>query len=161
MTHALIGQFLLTNDQVNKYYFDLSDDDIKAVFKPINCIGWLIGHMALGNYQFLFKNIGNVIPEDAKLYGNGQPHSTPDKNFILNMWEDSADNLKKWIINVSDDDLINNMTGKMKDEKVNLGTDLSRMMFHTWNHLGEIASVRQLLGKDPGNPGYGSWDWRF
>lgn len=161
MTHALIGQFLLTNDQVKKYYLDLSDDDIKAVFKPINCIGWLIGHMALGNYQFLFKNIGNDIPEDAKLYGNGQPHSTPDRDLIINMWEDSADNLKNWIINVSDDDLINNMTGKMKDEKVNLGTDLSRMMFHTWNHLGEIASVRQLLGKDPGNPGYGSWDWRF
>ena len=43
----------------------------------------------------------------------------------------------------------------------NLGTVMTRMIFHSWNHLGEIASVRQLLGKNPGNPGYGKWDWKY
>ena len=62
-------------------------------------------------------------------------------------------------------DLKNKFTAEFKHgsevEKINLGTDISRLIFHLWNHLGEIASVRQLLGKKPGNPGYGKWDWRY
>ena len=62
---------------------------------------------------------------------------------------------------ISDEDLSSKITWVKDDEKINFGTDIRRMTFHYWNHLGEIASVRQLLGKDPGNPGYGSWSWRY
>ena len=105
------------------------------------------------------KNIN--IPEEANNYRNGQPHSTPDLKDIVKLWEDSVATVKNSLKLISDEDLSSKITWVKDDEKINFGTDISRMTFHYWNHLGEIASVRQLLGKDPGNPGYGSWSWRY
>ena len=116
------------------------------------------------------RPIFNVnTPEDVEKFSNGQPHSTPDLEFIINLWNKSVKVVKKSLSEVTDLDLETKITWVNKnknwdvnqDEKINLGTDLARYLFHHWNHLGEIASVRQLLGKDPGNPGYGKWDWRY
>jgi len=167
--HIMTGMYNLAIDQMEIYHNDLSDNDIKKVFPPMNCIGWLIGHSARYNYAVANKVDGVIIPEDVEKFSNGQPHSTPDLEFIINLWNKSVKVVKKSLSEVTDLDLETKITWVNKnknwdvnqDEKINLGTDLARYLFHYWNHLGEIASVRQLLGKDPGNPGYGKWDWRY
>lgn len=163
--NSIISHYILSIEQMDKYINDLSDEDIKKVFAPMNCIGWLLGHCSFYNYSISSKINGDDMPEDAKNYMNGSPHSTPDLDFIKNLWFDSVKKAKLSLSTVEENDLKNKITAEFKHngdlEKINLGTDISRLIFHLWNHLGEIASVRQLLGKNPGNPGYGKWDWRF
>lgn len=160
-SHIVTGHYELSIDQMKNYYIDLSDSDVKRVFPPLNCIGWLMGHSAVYNYEIANKVKNINIPEEANNYRNGQPHSTPDLKDIVKLWEDSVATVKNSLKLISDEDLSSKITWVKDDEKINFGTDISRMTFHYWNHLGEIASVRQLLGKDPGNPGYGSWSWRY
>ncbi|MBM01905.1 MAG: hypothetical protein CL762_04220 [Chloroflexi bacterium] len=160
-SHILSGYYELSIDQMNNYYKDLSDSDVKKVFPPLNSIGWLMGHSAVYNYEIANKIKEIEIPEEADKYRNGQPHSTPDLDNIVNLWEDSVSVVKGSLKLLTDEDLSSKITWIKDGEEINLGTDISRMTFHYWNHLGEIASVRQLLGKDPGNPGYGSWTWRY
>ena len=160
-SHIVTGHYELSIDQMENYYIDLSDSDVKRVFPPLNCIGWLMGHSAVYNYEIANKVKNINIPEEANNYRNGQPHSTPDLKDIVKLWEDSVATVKNSLKLISDEDLSSKITWVKDDEKINFGTDISRMTFHHWNHLGEIASVRQLLGKDPGNPGYGSWSWRY
>ena len=160
-SHIVTGHYELSIDQMENYYRDLSDSDVKRVFPPLNCIGWLMGHSAVYNYEIANKVKNINIHEEANNYRNGQPHSTPDLKDIVKLWEDSVATVKNSLKLISDEDLSSKITWVKDDEKINFGTDISRMTFHYWNHLGEIASVRQLLGKDPGNPGYGSWSWRY
>ena len=134
--NSIVSHYLLSIDQMDAYINDLSDSDIKKVFEPMNCIGWLLGHCSYYNFSIANKIHDKDIPDEAKNYMNGSPHSTPSLDEIKYLWKHST-------------------------EKINLGTDISRLIFHLWNHLGEIAAVRQLLGKTPGNPGYGKWDWRY
>lgn len=163
--NSIISHYILSIDQMGKYINDLSDQEIKKVFTPMNSIGWLLGHCSYYNYSIANKINGDDIPEDVKNYMNGSPHSTPDLDFIKNLWFDSVEKAKHSLNTIEEEDLKNKITAEFKNngvsEKINLGTDISRLTFHLWNHLGEIASVRQLLGKNPGNPGYGKWDWRF
>ena len=160
-SHIVTGHYELSIDQMENYYRDLSDSDVKRVFPPLNCIGWLMGHSAVYNYEIANKVKNINIPEEANNYRNGQPHSTPDLKDIVKLWEDSVATVKNSLKLISDEDLSSKITWVKDDEKINFGTDISRMTFHYWNHLGEIASVRQLLGKDPGNPGYGAWRGRY
>lgn len=163
--NTIISHYLLSIDQMDAYINDLTDIEIKKVFKPLNCIGWLLGHCSFYNFSIANKISNKDIPEEAKKYMNGSPHSTPNLDEILNLWKLSTDIVKNSLNNFNEEELKNKYTAEFKHgseaEKVNLGTDISRLIFHLWNHLGEIASVRQLLGKTPGNPGYGKWDWRY
>ena len=98
--NTIISHYLLSIGQMGAYINDLTDSEIKKVFEPMNCIGWLLGHCSYYNFSIANKISNTAIPEEAKKYMNGMPHSTP-------------------------------------------------------------GSVRQLLGKKPGNPGYGKWNWRY
>ena len=150
---------------MDAYINDLSDDDIKKVFDPMNCIGWLIGHCSYYNFSIANKIHNKDIPDEAKNYMNGSPHSTPGLHEIKYLWKYSTDTVKVSLNKLEEVELKDKFTAEFNHggeaEKINLGTDISRLIFHLWNHLGEIASVRQLLGKTPGNPGYGKWDWRY
>ena len=163
--NSIISHYLLSIDQMGAYINDLTDSEIKKIFEPMNCIGWLLGHCSYYNFSIANKISNKDIPEEAKKYMNGMPHSTPELDEILNLWKSSTDIVKDSLINLDEQELKNKFTSEFKHgseaEKINLGTDISRLIFHLWNHLGEIASVRQLLGKKPGNPGYGKWDWRY
>ena len=132
----------------------------EKVLKKYNLV-----HLSTGDLFRLHLNNETALGLEAKKYMNGMPHSTPELDEILNLWKSSTDIVKDSLINLDEQELKNKFTAEFKHgseaEKINLGTDISRLIFHLWNHLGEIASVRQLLGKKPGNPGYGKWDWRY
>ncbi len=163
--NLIVSHYLLSIDQMDAYINDLSDDDVKKVFDPMNCIGWLIGHCSYYNFSIANKIHNKDIPDEAKNYMNGSPHSTPGLHEIKNLWKYSTEAVKDSLNKLEEVELKDKFTAEFnhgsKAEKINLGTDISRLIFHLWNHLGEIASVRQLLGKTPGNPGYGKWDWRY
>ena len=163
--NSIVSHYLLSIDQMDAYINDLSESDIKKVFEPMNCIGWLLGHCSYYNFSIANKIHDKDIPDEAKNYMNGSPHSTPSLDEIKYLWNHSTDVVKDSFSKLDEIDLKDKFTAEFKHgsetEKINLGTDISRLIFHLWNHLGEIAAVRQLLGKTPGNPGYGKWDWRY
>lgn len=160
MSTNTVEIYKITNNVLRDYFNDLSNQEGKKIFKPMNCISWMIGHLACINYNIVARNSKNrSIPDINDKFGNGSPHFQPEILDVISLWETSVRECFAFLDQMEEEDLKN----KISDSKMNfnLGTDISRLTFHAWNHMGEIAAVRQFLGKDPGNPGYGKWDWRY
>ena len=157
----IIDQYKITNNQVLNYINDISDEESKAIFTPLNCISWTLGHLSrYNNLTFAARLKGEQIPEKFRDFENGSPHSQKDLSYVKGLWEQTLNDTDKFLDNIKEEDL-NRVLNNDSYDVDNLGTVMTRMIFHSWNHLGEIASVRQLLGKNPGNPGYGKWDWKY
>lgn len=157
----IIDQYKITNNQVLNYINDISDEESKAIFTPLNCISWTLGHLSrYNNLAFAARDKGEEIPEKFRDFENGSPHSQKDLSYVKGLWEQTLNDTDKFLDNLKEEDLKRILNNDSYDVD-NLGTVMTRMIFHSWNHLGEIASVRQLLGKNPGNPGYGKWDWKY
>ena len=157
----IIDQYKITNNQVLNYINDISDEESKAIFAPLNCISWTLGHLSrYNNLTFATRDKGEQIPEKFRDFENGSPHSQKDLSYVKGLWEKTLNDTDKFLDNLKEEDLKRILNNDSYDVD-NLGTVMTRMIFHSWNHLGEIASVRQLLGKNPGNPGYGKWDWKY
>ena len=157
----IIEQYKITNNQVLNYINDISDEESKAIFTPLNCISWTLGHLSrYNNLTFAARLKGEQIPEKFRDFENGSPHSQKDLSYVKGLWQQTLNDTDKFLDNIKEEDL-NRVLNNDSYDIDNLGTVMTRMIFHSWNHLGEIASVRQLLGKNPGNPGYGKWDWKY
>ena len=48
--NLIVSHYLLSIDQMDAYINDLSSEEIKKIFEPMNCIGWLLGHCSFYNY---------------------------------------------------------------------------------------------------------------
>ena len=163
----IIYQYKITNNQVLNYINDINDSESKTVFEPLNCISWTIGHLArYNNLAFASRSRGVKVPDKFRDFENGSPHSQKDLIYVKGLWLETLNATEKFLDSLEEKDLKKVPDNESyielnKKEEENLGTFMTRRIFHSWNHLGEIASVRQLLGKDPGNPGYGKWDWKY
>ena len=112
--NTIISHYLLSIDQMGAYINDLTDSEIKKVFEPMNCIGWLLGHCSFYNFSIANKISNTVIPEEAKKYMNGMPHSTPGYDEILNLWKSSTDIVKDSLSRLDEENLKNKFTDEFK-----------------------------------------------
>ena len=46
MLHPLVLQLRFTRNEFQRALVDLTDDDARHRFMPMNCIGWNVGHLA-------------------------------------------------------------------------------------------------------------------
>ena len=46
MDIKIIDQYRITNNQVLNYIDDVTDEESKLIFEPLNCISWTLGHLA-------------------------------------------------------------------------------------------------------------------
>ncbi|MBA30388.1 MAG: hypothetical protein CL905_00875 [Dehalococcoidia bacterium] len=161
MDIKIIDQYRITNNQVLNYIDDVTDEESKLIFEPLNCISWTLGHLArYNNLTFAARSRGVEIPNEFKDFENGAPHSQKDLSYVKGLWHKTLSDTEKFLDGLNENDLVKVLDNDSYNVD-NLGTVMTRMIFHSWNHLGEIASVRQLIGKNPGNPGYGKWDWKY
>ena len=103
--NSIVSHYLLSIDQMDAYINDLTNEEIKKIFEPMNCIGWLLGHCSFYNYSIANKISGEKIPDHAKNYMNGSPHSTPELDQIKSIWSDSVSKVKISLNDLSNDDL--------------------------------------------------------
>ena len=112
--NSIVSHYLLSIDQMDAYINDLSDSDIKKVFEPMNCIGWLLGHCSYYNFSIANKIHDKDIPDEAKNYMNGSPHSTPNLDEIKYLWKHSIDVVKDSLNKLDEADLKDKFTAEFK-----------------------------------------------
>ncbi len=79
MTHPLVNQLRFTRSAWRRALAGLSADDALRRFEPMNCISWMVGHLAWqeNRYWSYFARGQNMIPPLLPLVGYGQSASTP------------------------------------------------------------------------------------
>jgi hypothetical protein len=148
MIHPLVQQLRFTRSEFVRCLGGISEEDGIRRFKPMNCISWMIGHLASqeNTYWVLGAQKVEMATDLRELVGTGRPPSTPPLKDMWEVWK---------MITEAADDYLNGITqeilesylewgGRRRQESV--GTLLLRNIYHYWFHLGEAHAVRQILG---------------
>jgi hypothetical protein len=172
MPHPLVTQLRFARSEFVRCLEGISDEDARHRFMPMNCISWMVGHMAAQEqYYFVFFPQGKVPrPYLNKLVGFGHPASTPPLADMWQAWHDITEATDSYLDTLTTEDLIPHLTqdtgsgengyeaalfGTLSKKALakgvirsweNVGTMLLRTTYHYFFHTGEAHAIRQQLG---------------
>lgn len=144
----IVNQLKFARQEFRKGFSGVSEEDGYKRLTPINTIGWIIGHLAWHEqYYWLTRARGEVIvPELIDLVGFGKPASSPSLKKMISYWEQITTASDQYLDRLKDSDLIDYLVIKGKQLNFNIGTMISRVIYHYWYHNGEMQAQRQLMG---------------
>lgn len=147
--HTLVAMHYLARKEFERNLRGLTDEDARKRVEPMNCISWIIAHVASQHRTFFVDwPAGRKTDPQYAPYGYGSPASQPPLEEALSLLQDVCTDADTWLLAATKDSL--QSKGKRTSlEGENAGTLLVRSIFHTWCHLGEISSIRQILGHKP------------
>ena len=168
MTHPLVTQLRFARSEFVRCLEGVSDEDARHRIMPMNCISWIIGHMAAQEqYYFIYFPQGEVPhPQLNKLVGFGHPATTPPLADMWQAWHDITavvdpflDTLTTELLEVYPEQKIKGLEDSvfgMVSDKVlaqssiksneSHGTKILRATYHYFFHTGEAHAIRQQLG---------------
>ncbi len=149
MTHPLIDQLRFTRSEWLRGLQGVSGEDAGRHFGPMNCISWIVGHLAWHEQRYWLQRAQGMLPFPAlnEMFAYGAPMSTPDLDDMLDKW--------RTVTRVSDPFLDTITTSALQAELLydgqpvgqSMGSALRRLTYHYWFHTGEIQAIRQMLGQ--------------
>ena len=158
--HTLVQMQHLTRKEFERGLQGLSDEDARKRIMPMNCISWIVAHVANQQHTF-FVDWPQGKEDDPRYreFGYGSPASQPPLAQAMALWQASCDEADVWLHAATKESL--QLQGPLTSpEGENGGTLIVRHIFHTWCHLGEISSIRQMLGHRP--PEFvNMYDWSY
>lgn len=147
--HTLVQLLYLTREEFNRNLQGLTDEDARKRIEPMNCISWIIAHVANQHRAFFVDwPAGRETSPVYKTFGYGSPPSQPALHDVMTLWNNVCRESDAWLKSATEETL--KLKGTITSpEAENWGTLIVRCIFHTWCHLGEINSIRQILGHRP------------
>ena len=148
MTHSLVTQLRFARIELLRALVNLPEADAQERLMPMNSIGWIIGHLAQQEQQnWLTRLHGQTLyPQITEQFGYGQPASTPPLHEVLSAWQAITDASNPFLDQLTTADLQAPMFKDGELPGANVGTFMLRVTYHYWFHIGEILSIRQILG---------------
>lgn len=148
--HPLVAQLYFTRKEFKRGLKGISDEDARRRFEPMNCISWMVAHMAYQEQRFWVKSPqGKVVaPELNDLAGYGKPASTPPLDEMWQAWHAVTEAANDYLETITPEMLTTHILSKGRRSPETIGTMLQRNIYHYWYHLGESQAIRQLLGHD-------------
>jgi len=147
--HTMVQMLNLTRKEFERNLVGLTDEDARKRIEPMNCISWIIAHVACQHRAFFVDwPAGRKTDSRYLPYGHGAPPSEPPLDEAMGLWQDACKESEAWLQAATRE----NLQGISKNTLAggeNWGTLMVRCIFHTWCHLGEISSIRQILGHKP------------
>jgi len=149
MTQPLVEQLRFTRSEFVRGLEGVSPEEARRRFEPMNCISWIVGHLAAQENAFwvLWAQGQELWPDLNALVGYGSPPSRPPLQEMWRVWRE---------ITHAADAFLDTLTAKMlpthlewggKPLRESIGTMLHRNVYHYWYHLGEAHAIRQMLGQ--------------
>jgi uncharacterized damage-inducible protein DinB len=144
----IINQLKFARSEFKKGFNGVSEKDGRQRLVPINSIGWIVGHLAWHEqYYWLTRAQGKIlIPEIIDQVGFGKPASTPSLKKMNSYWEKITRETDDYLCRLEESDLLDHMIVEGKELPFNIGTMISRVIYHYWYHNGEMQALRQLMG---------------
>ena len=147
--HPLVEQLRFTRREFLRCLDGLSLQDAYVRHGQMNCISWIIGHLAAHENQvFVFLAQGKVIqPDLRKVCAPGSPPSAPKLDDMWAAWHEVTANADVFLDTLTSEKLQEHCLWKGKPLAESNGTSLQRVIYHYWFHLGEAHAIRQMLGQ--------------
>ena len=148
MAHPLVDQFRFTRSEWLRGLQGVSEEDAARHFGPMNCISWIVGHLAWHEHRSWVQFAQNrlLFPELNANYANGAPMSTPSLKETLQSWRAATAAADPFLDGLTTEGLQADLLRDGKSVGQTVGSALRRMTYHYWYHIGEIQAIRQMLG---------------
>ena len=158
--HTLVDMLDISRKEFIRNLKGLTDEDARKCIEPMNCISWIIAHVANQHYGiYVAWAQGKERDERYLPYGYGSPASQPSLEEAMTLWNYACRKADVWL-QVATDESMKALPVAASPESENMGALTARCIFHTWCHLGEISSIRQILGHKP--PQFvNMYDWLY
>jgi hypothetical protein len=146
--HLLVSQLRFARSEFVRGLEGVSEEDGVRRLMPMNCISWMIGHLANQEHRYwvLMGQGRDIAPGLAERVGYGKPASTPPLAEMWAIWKRITAAADEYLESLTPAVLQTYLVrdGKPADESV--GTLVMRNTLHYWFHAGEASAVRQMLG---------------
>ena len=148
MPHPLVAQLRFARSEFQRCLDGLSDEDARTRFDPMNCISWMIGHLAnQEHFYWVFLAQGkNVAPGLNALVGFGKPATTPPLDEMWETWRRVTTTADPFLDSLATAQLTTHFESRGEPAAESIGTMMLRNIYHYWFHTGEAHAVRQQLG---------------
>jgi hypothetical protein len=146
--HALVTQLKFTRSEFMRGLDGISEADGLTRFEPMNCISWIVGHLADQENRYWVERAQGIVllPALNALVGHGQPASTPPLPEMLLAWRQATAAADVYLESLTPGLIDSPASTQSKPLPTNVGSQILRNIYHYWYHLGEVAAIRQMLG---------------
>jgi hypothetical protein len=113
----------------------------------MNCISWMVGHMAnQEHFYWVMAAQGRIVaPGLNERVGTGKPASTPPLDEMWQTWHSVTQTADAFLDTLTTDRLQTHLEWQGKPLRESIGTSMLRNTYHYWHHLGEAHAIRQML----------------
>src|SRR5450759_338674 len=148
MIHPYVTQLRFVRSELLRGYDGLSAEDGLVRVGPMNCLSWIIGHLATQeNFYWVRMAQGQrLFPELRGLVGYGSQPTTPSLVEMISAWKVIITTADVYLNALTPEMLKNHFELEAKPMKESIGTLLFRNLCHYWYHIGESQAIRQNLG---------------
>lgn len=150
MPHPLVLQLRFTRTEFQRALRDLSAEDAIRRIEPMNCLSWIVGHLAAQEQRYWLTEPQGLTPApEVKPCASGEPASTPPLDEMWAAWHLITEMSDAWLDTLDSEKLLTftlKPTPAREPAKESIGTRLYRTIYHYWYHMGDALAVRQMLG---------------
>jgi len=146
--HPLVTQLRFSRGEFVRCLKDVSPEDAIRRVMPMNCISWVVGHLANQEqaYWVLLAQERTILPDLNDLVGPGKPASTPPLDEMWAAWHSIIKAADQYLDVLTTPVLETHFIYKGKPRPESVGTMLLRNIYHYWYHTGEAHAIRDMLG---------------
>jgi hypothetical protein len=148
MTHLLVTQLRFTRGEFIRCLEGTSEEDGCQHLGPMNCISWIVGHLANQEHRYWvkFAQGQDLAPGLNDLVGYGKPASTPPLGEMWDVWRTVTSAADVYLDTLTPEILQTYFEREGERAPESVGTMLFRNLGHYWFHTGEAHAIRQMLG---------------
>jgi len=147
VAHPRVEQLRFARSEWQRGLRGLTAADAIRRLEPMNSISWMIGHLAW-HERLISIDRGQGIRAEPILdaVANGAPASTPDMAAMWAAWHRVIDMADPFLDGLTAADLERPLPHDGRSSPTLAGSQLQRITYHYWCHIGEASAVRQILG---------------
>ena len=148
MTHPLVDQFRFTRSEFLRGLEGLTEEEGARHFGQMNCISWIVGHLAWHEQRTFLQRPQNIIlfPALNEVFAYGAPMSTPSLNEMLETRGSVTKAADPYLDSLTIELLLTDLLLNGEPVGQTRGSALRRITYHYWFHTGEILAIRQMIG---------------
>jgi hypothetical protein len=147
MAHPRVEQLRFARSEWQRGLRGLSDEDARRRLLPMNCISWMIGHLAWHERLIWAERAQGLTVEPVlDAVATGLPASTPPLADMWLAWERMTALADPFLDGLTTADLERPLPFDHRTPPFLAGGQLQRITYHYWSHIGEASAIRQILG---------------
>ncbi|MDP9265019.1 MAG: DinB family protein [Chloroflexota bacterium] len=149
MIHPLVEQLRFTRGEWTRGLAGVTEDDASRHFARMNCISWIVGHLAWQEQRYWLDRAKGQLPFPNlnEMYAYGAPMSTPSLKEMLDIWRRVTEAADRYLDERTTEALQSELLRDGETAGQTVGSAMRRMTYHYWFHIGEIQAIRQMLGQ--------------